>query len=193
VSESLQEIINKVWITPERAEWTPKADVVACSDVQRWMASTDIEILGFTYALLSDRRIRIEPSVPLDDYVRFVKLYYERCFRENPDGEWSDSSHSAGMGFVNLFAHLWRDMSVPRSVLDDLKVWLGRLYKEGDPDIRICIVQATLEHLFEQEQLREFFSDWKDDKILAVAHEEASEWYKGGGRSPLGKPHRSDW
>jgi hypothetical protein len=50
-----------------------------------------------------------------------------------------------------------------------------------------------LEHLFEQEQLREFFSDWKDDKILAVAHEEASEWYKGGGRSPLGKPHRSDW
>ena len=80
-----------------------------------------------------------------------------------------------------------------RPVLNDLKVWIGRLYKEGDPDIRIYIVQATLEHLFEQEQLREFFSDWKDDKILAVAHEEASEWYKGGGRSPLGKPHRSDW
>jgi hypothetical protein len=81
VSESLQEIVNKVWITPKRAEWTPKTDVVASSDVQRWMASTDIEILGFTYALLSDRRIRIEPSVPLDDYVKFVKLYYERCFQ----------------------------------------------------------------------------------------------------------------
>jgi hypothetical protein len=189
VSESLQEIINKVWITPKRAEWTPKTDVVACSDVQRWMASTDIEILGFTYALLSDRRIRIEPPVPLDDYVKFVKLYYERCFRENPDGEWSDSRYSAGMDLVNLFAHLWRDSSVPRPILDDLKVWLGRLYKKGDPDIRICIVQATLEHLFEQEQLREFFSDWKDDKVLAVAHEQASEWYKGGGRSPLGKTH----
>jgi hypothetical protein len=54
VSELLQEIISKLWTTPERAEWTPKTDVVAFSDVQRWMASTDIEILGFTSALLSD-------------------------------------------------------------------------------------------------------------------------------------------
>jgi DNA-binding transcriptional MerR regulator len=71
--------------------------------------------------------------------------------------------------------------------LDDLKAWLGRLYKEGDPDLRICIVQATLEHLFEKKQIRKFFDDWKNDEVLAVAHEEASEWYKGGGTSPLGK------
>ena len=57
---------------------------------------------------------------------------------------------------------------------------LGRLYKEGDPDTRVSIVQATLEHLFEQDQIREFFSDWKNDEVLAVAHEEASEWYTGG-------------
>lgn len=189
MSESLQEIINKLWIAPEDAVWTPKTDVVAVSDVQRWISSSDIEILGFTYALLSDRRFRIEPPIPLDDYVKFVKHYYERCFRENPDGEWSDSSHSAGTDLVNLFAHLWRDTSVPRSVLDDLKMWLARLYKEGDPAIRNCIVQATLEHLFEQEQIREFFSDWQGDEVLAVAHEEASEWYKRGGHSPLGKPH----
>jgi hypothetical protein len=49
-------------------------------------------------------------------------------------------------------------------------------------------VQATLEHLFEQKDMRKFFSDWSKDEVLAVAHEEASEWYKGGGTSPLGKP-----
>lgn len=188
MSESLQEIINKLWIAPENAEWTPKTDVVALSDIQKWMSSTDIEILGFTVGLLGDRRLRIEPPLPLDDYIKFEKHYYERCLRENPDGEWSDSSHSAGMDLVNVFAHLWRDSSVPSPVLDDLKAWIGRLYKEGDTDIRKCIVQATLEHLFEQKQIREFFSDWQDDKVLAVAHDEACEWYRGGGSSPLGKP-----
>jgi hypothetical protein len=89
---------------------------------------------------------------------------------------------------VNRFASVWRDSSVPRSLLDELKMWLGRLYKEGATDIRTCIVQATLEHLFEQKQIREFFSDWQDDEVLAVAYQEASEWYKGGGHSPLGKP-----
>jgi hypothetical protein len=73
-------------------------------------------------------------------------------------------------------------------VLTDLKTWLGQLYKEGDSEIRTCIVQATLERLFEQKDIREFFSDWQKDAVLAVAHQEASEWYKGGGTSPLGKP-----
>jgi hypothetical protein len=188
MSESLQEIISKLWTTPEHAEWIPKTDTVAFSDIQRWMATSDIEILGFTRALLSDRRFRIEPPVPRDDYIEFTKHYYERCLLEDPDGDWSDSRHSAGMDLVNLFAYWWRDSSVPRPVLDDLKAWLGRLYKDGDPDLRISMVQATLEHLFEHEQIRKFFSDWKHDEVLAVAHEAASEWYQGGGSSPLGKP-----
>jgi hypothetical protein len=187
MTESLQEIISRLYATPEHAEWTPKTDVIALSDVQRWMASSDIEILGLTYSLLSDRRFRIEPPIPLSEYIRFIKHYYARCLRENPDGEWSDSRHSALSDLVNVFASLWRDLSVPRPVLDDLKMWLVQLYKEGDADIRICIVQATLEHLFEQEPMREFFADWKNDEMLAVAYEEASEWYKGGGTSPLGK------
>jgi hypothetical protein len=187
MSESLQEIITKLWVTPEHAEWTLKTDVVALSDVQRWMASGDIEILGFTHALLSDRRLRIEPPISLSEYIEFTKRYYERCLRENPDGEWSDSSYSAGMDLVNIFAGLWRDSSVPRPVLTDLKKWLGQLYKEGDSGIRTCIVQATLEHLFEQKDLREFFSDWLKDEVLGLTHQEASDWYKGGGTSPLGR------
>jgi len=89
---------------------------------------------------------------------------------------------------VNIFASLWRDTSVPRPVLTDLKTWLGKLYKEGDQGIRSCIVQATLEHLFELKDIRKFFSDWQNDEVLRVAHDEASEWYKGGGRTPLGRP-----
>ncbi|PYU18154.1 MAG: hypothetical protein DMG32_26570 [Acidobacteria bacterium] len=188
MSETFEEIIAKLWTTPERAEWIPKTDTVALSDVQRWMASNDIEILGFTYSLISNVRFRVEPPISLSEYVEFIKRYYERCLRENPDGEWSDSNYSAGVDLVNLFAALWRDSSVPRAVLADLKNWLGQLYKRGDSELRTCIVHAALEHMFEQKEIREFFSDWAKDQVLAVAHEEASEWYKGGGTSPLGKP-----
>ena len=43
MTELLQEIISRLWTTSEHAEWTPKTDVIALSDVQRWMASSDIE------------------------------------------------------------------------------------------------------------------------------------------------------
>jgi len=188
MSDSLREIISRLWTTPENAEWTPKVDVVPLSDIQRWMASSDIEILGFTHHLVSNRRFRIEPPVSLPDYIEFTKHYCERCLRENPDGEWSDTRYSAGWDLVNIFASLWKDSSVPRPVLTDLKTWLGQLYKQCDSQIRTCIVQATLEHLFEQKDIRNFFSDWAKDDVLAVAHQEASEWYEGGGTSPLGGP-----
>ena len=76
MSETLQEIISRLWATPERAEWTPKTDVVALADVQGWMASEDIEILGFTHGLVSERRFRIEPPISLTEYVEFTKRYW---------------------------------------------------------------------------------------------------------------------
>ena len=188
MDESLQEIVSRLWITPDHAEWIPKTDVVALSDVQKWVRSSDIEILGFTHALLSDRRFRIEPPISLSEYIEFTQRYYERCLKENPDGDWSDSRYSAGADLVNIFVSLWKDSSVPRPLLAQLKAWLGKLYKQGDAEIRTCIVQATLEHLFEYKDVREFFSDWENDAVLTKAHTEASEWYKGGGTSPLGRP-----
>jgi hypothetical protein len=55
----------------------------------------------------------------------------------------------------------------------ELKDWLGRLYAEGDESIRTCIITATLEHLFEQKDIRESFPDWKKDPVLAITHREA--------------------
>ena len=188
MSETLREIINKLWIAPDDAEWTPKTDTVQLGDVRRWSKSEDIEILGFTSALIDDARFRIEPPLTPTEYKVFVIHYYERCLKEDPNGEWSDSRYSAGATLVNIFGSLWRDSSVPREIVKELKDWLGRLYTEGDEKLRTCIVTATLEHLFEQKDIREFFSDWKKHPVLAIAHKEACEWYLGGGKTPLGKP-----
>jgi hypothetical protein len=191
-NDALRQIITGYWTTPEFAEWTPKTDVIPLSELRQWMGSGDIEIVGFAVSMMDDARFRIEPALTVEEYVDFEKRYYERCLRESPDGEWSDSRYSAGMDLVNIFGRLWRNLQVPRAVLGDLKSMLERLYREGDGEIRTCIVQATLEHLVEQTSIREFFADWKDDPVLRIAYEEACLWPDGGGNTPLGKPRSTD-
>jgi hypothetical protein len=51
---------------------------------------------------------------------------------------------------------------------------MAALYKEGDQRLRTCIVQATLEHLFERKPIKKYFSDWKQNPMLRDAFEEAS-------------------
>jgi hypothetical protein len=154
------------------------------------MNSQDIEVLGVVYAFFTDQKHsnRVRPPLDFGAYHKFVMRYYERCFRENPEGDWANSRFEAGCDLVNWFAILWNDKTVPRSALQELKVWLAGLYRSANPDLRICIVQATLEHLFEPKKFRSFFADWKDDPVLRVAHSEAMEWVRGGGSTPLGEP-----
>ncbi len=113
---TLQEVISQLWNTPEYGEWSQKTDVVPLIDVEEWIANDDIEVLGFTHGLLSERKFRVEPPISLPAYIEFTKHYFSRCIRENPSGEWSDSRYGAGASLVNLFASLWRDQSVPRTV-----------------------------------------------------------------------------
>lgn len=181
---SVQSLIERLWIAPKDAEWTPKTDVLPLSELKEWMDSSDIEVLGFVDALIHDQRFRIEPPLDTTHYVHWVKRYYGRCFRENPDGEWSDSSYSAGWDFVGVFLSLWDNEAVPRSILIDLKSWLSSLYRDGDSRLRTCVVQATLEHLFERELVRKFFADWKNDYTLGRAYAEACLWDR---KTPLSR------
>jgi hypothetical protein len=59
--ETLQEIIDKLWIAPEHAEWTPKTDVLLLSDVREWAKSSDIEILGLSMPLFTTAIFRWNP------------------------------------------------------------------------------------------------------------------------------------
>lgn len=130
----------------------------------------------------------IRPALRLQDYCRFMTRYYERCFREDPQGEWCDSRYSAGWSLVNWFVILWNDKNVPRTAVEELKDWLARVYMEASPDLRLCIETATLEHLLEHRKIRKYFADWKDDPVLGVAYSQAMGWVQGGGKTPLGKP-----
>jgi len=181
---TVEELIERLWIAPDSAEWTPKTDRLPLVELKQWMQSDDMEVLGFIDGLIHDGRFKIEPPLTMAEYVAWVKCYYGRCFRENPDSEWADSSYSAGWTLVRVFIKLWDDEAVPRQVLSDLKGWLAALYQGGDFRLRTCIVNASLEHLFERKAIREYFADWKNDPTLAPAYAEACLWDK---KTPLSR------
>ncbi len=75
MGDTLQAIINRLWIASDNAQWTPKTDTVSLSDVRQWFKSDDIEVLGFTSALVHDARFRIEPPLRPNEYKTFVTRY----------------------------------------------------------------------------------------------------------------------
>lgn len=158
-------------------------DLIRKDHVKRWMASEEIECLGALFCLLMDRACyeRIDPPLQFADYQGFVQTYLERCLREDPEGEWADSRYEAGWTLAKWFRGLWLDPAVPRSALRELKDWLARLYKEGGQEVRTCLVTASLEHLFEANEIGQFFSDWNQDSDLKKAFVDAMEWQRKSG------------
>jgi hypothetical protein len=126
MESNLDRIIKQHWISADNAEWIPKTDTIPLHDIREWTKSCDIEVLGYVYSMLNNSRFCIVPPISLDEYISFLKHYCGRCFRENPDGEWSDGSYSAGWDLVGVFIKLWDREDVSRSVLADLQRVDGR-------------------------------------------------------------------
>ena len=156
----------------------PKTHIISKDDVVNWMRSDDIEILGALYSFLMKPQcaVRIIPALTLSDYAGFVTHYFERCFHEDPDGDWSDSRYAAARGLISWFGMLWKDDQVDRKELVKLKGWLAGVYKDAEDPVRRCIVDGALEHLFEDHEIADFFTDWKNDSELAIAYAEAAQW-----------------
>jgi hypothetical protein len=154
--------------------------------IRRAAASDDIETLGALCHLLDKAafRERIEPPLSFDEHHALFLRFYERCLLEDPGGEWSGSRYEAGWSLAAWSKALWHDAAVPRAKLLEIKRLLARLYKLGDGDVRICIVNATLEHLFEDRRITRWFKDWNEDAALAQAFADASLWSGKGGASP---------
>lgn len=184
MTSPLREIVAELLVPA--TEFLPR---IPKQQVMEWMRSGDIEALGALSTLMMDARHynRIEPALSIDDSYPFWTRFYERCLKENPDGDWSETRYGAGRELVGWFESLWTDADTPPTILAELKAWLSHLYLEGDDELRLCIETATLEHLFENVAIARFFSDWKMDPVLAGAYERSMDWGMRGG-NPQSKP-----
>jgi hypothetical protein len=175
---------NAVLLDVVQAFGLPEAPNTACIAkplVLDWMKSDDMEVLGALQTFLSKARFldRVKPGMSRDELSEFALHYYGRCLRENQEGEWALGRYGAAWDIASWFRGLWSRGVDEIGLVERIKSWLGELYVQSDADVRRCIVDGALEHMFEERAIRAFFADWKKDPTLSVAFAEASEWVDG--------------
>jgi len=150
------------------------------------MSSEDPDVRGATYGFFhSAHAARINPTLSFDEIFDFTLQYFDWCMRTDPaPGGWANTRYSAGWDLVGWFFGLW-DEGRDKKYFKVIKSRLAKLYKAADADLKKAIEHAIIEHLFERKQVRNFFSDWKDDPELKSAHDEGMLWVTHGGSSPL--------
>jgi len=169
-----------------------KSDIIPVERLRGWMHRPEIEVQAAIYDLVtsSERVEKLVPDLTFEDCLAFMPAFFSRCITENPNTELTLSRWEAAMEFLGWFGNLWDDPSVHKSVLSEAKDQLRKLYLEGDSDVRKALIQGTLEHLFENASVREFFADWLSDPELQEAYEEAAEWSRLGGHNTPVAPKR---
>lgn len=167
----------------------PKFGSIAKVRVLDWMRSNDTEALGALYTFLMKRANadRVEPKLSFAEHKAFVLPYFQRCLLDDPQGEWAHSRYRAAWDLASWFGAIWKDPRVDKAELLSVKRWLADVYINSNEVVRRCIVNGTLEHVFENKQIADYFSDWKTDPILLQAYRAAMNWTEKGGDSGLVK------
>jgi hypothetical protein len=151
---------------------------LAKGTIVEFMASENSEILGAVFTLIHKQPFykRITPPLTFSEYHAFNLKYYKRCLLTDSKGEWCNSRYEAGWSFVGWFKKLFADADVPREAIMDLKLLLEDLYKIGDEKLQTALITSILEHLFEEEEIKLFFSNWKTDPLLCQGYIESIEY-----------------
>ncbi len=157
--------------------------------VQECMRATDADTLGCAYHTITAAEFSSRLAMPLPAYElqAFVMRYYGYCLQYDPRSAWCDTRYSAAWDLVGWLTNMWNDHSAKTSWLPGWKEWLARIYRHGTPPEKLALVTGTLEHLFENRAIAQFFADWMADPILQEAYRDATMWNQGGGNSPLSR------
>lgn len=151
--------------------------IVSRHDVLRWMASDDLETLGAVDALIDSRRgsRAIRPPLTMAEVDEFRRRYWLRCIREDPGGGWASSRYEAGWDIAGWIVAIADRPDCDAGMIERWKRLLADEYRRGDAAVGECIINATLEHVFERHDLRRRFDDWRADPVLKVAFDRACE------------------
>lgn len=160
---------------------------IARERVLHLMKIPDLDLQAVVLDLLFDaaRVCKVEPQLEFSDCSDFVSQYLKRCILENPSSEYAANRWTACCTYANWFHHIWEMKDHRDDTAPGLKNMAREMCLSDDPAIRKTLTDAALEHLFENAEVRAFFSDWSKDPVLGRVFDEASEWSLKGGYSPL--------
>jgi hypothetical protein len=146
--------------------------------VLAWMQDSELEVIAAVSCYISKKDItdRITPQLKFNETFSFLLHLYARSLKENNPGEWAETQYGAAREVVGLIKSLWSNNQINAEQFGNFKKWLADLFITGDSDLKECIVNAILEHLFEDSTLLAQFEDWKSDRTLAVAYNDSLLW-----------------
>lgn len=179
---------NKIILLMKTDETIPQATVL------NWMKSDDLKILGAVFELtIGTGWERIEPKLNNDIHCEFMLRYLIRCIVENTnfsagDRDFLFSSYEAAQDMVGWINYLWPMKPTTNKILANIEQALRKTYIEGNTDVRNCIVNGTLEHVFEEKKFRSLFKNWEKDPQLSQAYSDAMGWaeyWEKKGKKPV--------
>jgi len=146
--------------------------------VEGWMRSSDIHVRGCLYTMLVDsvRFKHVSPPLEAERVSEFVVDYLIDCVARDPESEWADSRYLAGHALAAWMKQFLSGDIQSAEALRRTKKRLEALYREGDDGARDAIVNAVLEHAFEDRSLKKYFDDWARDPALGEAYRLAQDW-----------------
>jgi hypothetical protein len=150
---------------------------IARDDVRRWIDSGDLLTWSAVFTLTEDAWSRIQPEIPIEEQVDFMRRYLLRCIDENPSpGEHLHGGYEAAWELAGSMKH-WRTLGGrAAAAVRSIAVELEKLYRRADSATQNRILCGVLEHAFEDPALRPYFANWDRDPELREAYRLAVEW-----------------
>lgn len=142
------------------------------------MKTKDLETMGAIFNIFDSEEYEnlIDQYPDMEDIIGFYVTFFRRCIIENIAGEYALNRYEAAGTLVNFYKGLKKDKRVPKRMIDTVKSMLKEVYMEGNEDIRECVINGFLEHIFEDVQIQADFSDWKNNEVLKEAYDQALKW-----------------
>jgi hypothetical protein len=145
-------------------------------DVRGWLKLTgDFDTLRLLYQLTGEASERITPPLERDESCWLIQMYLLECIRLDPPGG-ADTRWEAAQTLEVWFDHLADMEEDTTDVLERVAGQITELYLASGEDVRAAIDTGFLEHVLEQQRLRQYFAHWGDDDRLRDAWDNALAW-----------------
>jgi len=166
-------------------------EIVQClqseGDIRRrrvldWSASADPDVQGLMYNSLGVLWARIQPAPTRLDYGKLVGRVLQLSLKKKGQTPYALTNYGAAREFMAWVFECHRDRdtdTLSRKSLQWAVLHLANLYRAGSKRQRRCLVDGAIEHLFEVDEIRVYFSGWQHDRLLSRAYREAVHWAEG--------------
>jgi hypothetical protein len=144
---------------------------IPVAGIRAWMQSSSIEVQGYLFGILYEGH-RCVFEAPTEQEIRdFMRRYLERCLVEDhTNSTYAESPYLAAHSVRAWFSREW---GRNRAVAGEIRDWLASICRCGDQRVREAVLLGTLEHLFQDDAIAEYFMTWERDPMLSPLVSEA--------------------